>query len=172
MTQVTADPSTAIVVAVVSGLFALLGGFFGAWLARRTEYDKWLRQERSTIFAEFLRGIHGVRMKSTDIFYNSDFTEQQRDLKITELFVELDSQECILRLYLKSNDRHKLSELKKELWLLYSPTTSQSHRMKRCDGVLSEIQEIFEETLFPLRMCSWGFWRRCVRKICSYRKSA
>lgn len=49
----TADLNLPIIVAVVSGFFAWLGGFFGAWLARRTEYEKWLRQERSAAFAEF-----------------------------------------------------------------------------------------------------------------------
>lgn len=86
MTQTT-DPNLPIIVAVVSGLFALLGGFIGAWLARRTEYEKWLRQERSAAFAEFIRQLHSVREKATDAIYASDLSAQQRDMKVTELFV-------------------------------------------------------------------------------------
>ena len=40
-----------VVIAVVAGLFSLLGAFAGAVLTRRTEYEKWLRQNRSEVFA-------------------------------------------------------------------------------------------------------------------------
>lgn len=49
------DANLEVVVAVVAGLFSLLGAFAGAFLSRRTEYLKWLRQSRSETFAEFLR---------------------------------------------------------------------------------------------------------------------
>jgi hypothetical protein len=146
MTQ-PADPTLLVIVPVVSGLFALLGGFVGAWLARRTEYEKWLRQERSAAFAEFLRQLHKVREKAIDVVYAHDHSEQQRDLKVTELFVGLDGQENIVRLYLKSCDRDRFSELKKELWVLHGPSIKQVHRIKRVEEVLSEVQEIFERTL-------------------------
>ena len=72
----TTDLTLPIIVAVVSGLFALLGGFFGAWLARRTEYEKWLRQERSAAFAEFLKQLHAVREKAIDATYAADLSER------------------------------------------------------------------------------------------------
>ena len=108
MSQAPIDYSVSILVAFFAGLFSLLGAFVGAWLARRTEYDKWLRQERSVAFADFLRGIHGVLMKSTDFIYNVSLTEEERDLKVTELFVELNSQEGITRLFLSRGDGKKL----------------------------------------------------------------
>ena len=136
-----------IIVAIVSGLFALLGGFFGAWLARRTEYEKWLRKERSVAFAEFLKQAHSVREKATDILYNSGLSERERDLKITELFIRLNAQENIVRLYLKANDRESFSKLKHELWIFLSPTTRQTIRINNVDEVFSKIQEIFERTI-------------------------
>lgn len=141
------DNNLPIIVAIVSGLSALLGGFFGAWLARRTEYEKWLRKERSTTFAEFLKQVHSVREKATDILYAEGFSERERDIKITELFVGLSAQENIVRLYLKESDRKKFSELKHELWTLLSPTTEQTRRIKNLDKALSEIQSIFERTI-------------------------
>ncbi|MFC3110852.1 hypothetical protein ACFOFO_23350 [Undibacterium arcticum] len=55
-----------IIVAFVSGLLALLSGCAGAALTRRTEYDKWLRQERSTVFAEFWRQLYKAKVDATN----------------------------------------------------------------------------------------------------------
>ena len=134
-------------VVVVSGLFALIGGFFGAWLTRHTEYEKWLRQQRSIAFGEFISQLHDVREKAVDIIYDSNFSEQQRDMKITELFSGLNSQENIVRLYLKKCDRKKFSSLKHELWVFHSPEVQQSTRLKKVDSLMSDIQAIFEKTI-------------------------
>ena len=141
------DYNILIIVAVVSGLFALLGGFSGAWLARRTQYEKWLRQERSAAFAEFLKQIHSVREKATDFIYDPDMSEQDRDMNATQLFVGLNGQENIVRLYLRESDRERFSKLKEKLSILLSPITDQVRRIKNVDKVLSEIQAIFEKTI-------------------------
>lgn len=142
------DKNLQIIVAVVSGLFALLGGFFGAWLARYTEYEKWLRKERSSNFAEFVKQLYSVREKAINIIYADDVLEKDRDIKITRLFLGIKSQENIVRLYLKEKDREKFSELIHEIWILLSPTTEQVIRIKNLDKKLSEIQLIFEKTLY------------------------
>jgi hypothetical protein len=41
-----------IVIAITAGLFSLLGAFAGAALARRTDYERWLRENRSEVFAK------------------------------------------------------------------------------------------------------------------------
>ena len=136
-----------IIVAFVTGLFALLGGFVGAGLARRTEYEKWLRQQRSIAFAEFINQLHNIRQMSVDIIYDPTLSDQQRDIKITELFCGLNSQENIVRLYLKERDRKKFSELKHELWVVHSPQIDQPTRIKMVKNLMSEIQAIFEKTM-------------------------
>ncbi len=47
-----------LIVALTSGGLALVGGYVGAYLTRRTEHEKWLRRERSVAFAEVLRQLH------------------------------------------------------------------------------------------------------------------
>lgn len=136
-----------ILVAVVSGLFALLGGFIGAWLARRTEYEKWIRQERSNAFSEFLRQMHEVREKAINIIYDSSLPDPQKAVTITELFTGLNPQENIVRLYLKQCDREKFSKLTHELWILHSLDIQQSTRLTKIEPLLSEIQSIFEKTI-------------------------
>jgi hypothetical protein len=136
-----------IIVAVVSGMFALLGGFVGAWLVRRTEYEKWLRQQRSIAFSDFITQLHQIRKIAVDVIYDTTLSEQQRDIKMTELFCDLNSQENIVRFYLKRCDREKFSSLKTELWAIYSPNIEQATRLKKVESLLSQIQAIFENTL-------------------------
>ena len=73
-----------MIVAVVAGLFALLGGFAGAALTRRTEYEKWLRQERSIVFAEFIRQLYKPKADATDAIYSTEGTELMRDIRVSE----------------------------------------------------------------------------------------
>lgn len=94
-----------------------------------------------------LKQLHAVREKAIDATYASDLSERQRDMKVTELFLGLNGQENIVRLYLKPGHRNRFSELVKELWVLHSPTTDQSQRITKVEGVLSEIQSIFERTI-------------------------
>jgi hypothetical protein len=55
-----------VVVVLISGVFALLGGFLGAWFTRKTEYQKWIRQQRSVEFADFIKQLENVRFKASD----------------------------------------------------------------------------------------------------------
>lgn len=89
-----------IVQALVGGLLALVGGFFGAWLTRRTEYEKWLRQQRSTEFAAFIRRLHEVRLEASNAIYSTEGDEQLRSMNAAELFVGLRKYESIARLYM------------------------------------------------------------------------
>lgn len=68
-------------------------------------------------------------------------------MKVTELFVDLNSQENIVRLYLNERDRELFSKFKHELWLLHSPTNEQISRLQNVEVVLSELQSLFERTI-------------------------
>jgi hypothetical protein len=135
-----------VVVAVLSGSFALVGGFLGARLTRRTEYEKWLRQARSVAFSEFLRQLHTVLEKAIPITCSSE-SKQQQDQRITEIFLGLNAQENIVRLYLAANDRDRFSELVKKLWILHGPSIKAECRLEGVKKHLSGIQGLFERTI-------------------------
>lgn len=139
-------PKEAIIVAAISGAFALAGGFFGALLTRRTEHQKWLYRERSVAFAEFSRQLQTVLEKATPIVCGSE-SKQQVELKVTELFVGLNAQEHIVRLYLPATDRDSFSELAEQLWLLHCANTQAEHRIIGVRDTLREIQSLFERTI-------------------------
>jgi hypothetical protein len=89
-----------VIAAVVTGLLALAGGFAGAALTRRTEYEKWLRQERSTVFAEFLRQLYEAQAQALDAIYSTEGTELMRDIRVSEVFQTLMAHAGVVRLYL------------------------------------------------------------------------
>jgi hypothetical protein len=140
-------PDIKITVAFISGFFALVGGFVGAWLTRKTEYQKWLRQQRSAEFAEFIRQFEALRLKASDIIYDSQLGEREKDMRLTELFVKLTPQENIVRLYLDKTDRKNFSGLIHDLWSFYSPTVEQAVRMKKHKELIEGIQSMFENTI-------------------------
>ena len=139
--------SDLITVALISGLFALLGGFLGAWLTRRTEYQKWIRQQRSVEFAEFIKQFEAIRLTARDIIYNSQIEDREKDMQITELFIKLTPQENIVRLYLKKCDREKFSSIIHELWSFYSPSIDQVVRMKKHKELIKNMQLLFEKRI-------------------------
>lgn len=131
---------------LLSGMFALLGGILGVLLTRRSDYERWLRQERSLTFATFLREALQVRHKAIEIIH-SNMLLQQRDIEITELFMGLEIHKQIVRLYLKGNDRSRLDTLVNEMRAALNPSGDQGRRMKEVERILTELQSIFEASL-------------------------
>jgi len=134
------------IIVVVSGIFALGGIIIGALLTRRTEHEKWLRQERSVVFAEFLRQLSTVVQKAIPILSGLE-PKQQQDSKVTDLFLSLQAQEYIVRLYLPATDRESFSKLTEQCWLLLSPRTEAERRVKGVDDIRRKIQSLFEGTI-------------------------
>ncbi len=132
---------------MLPGIFALSGVFIGAWLTRYTEYKKWLRQQRSISFAEFISQFEKVNQESSDIINDHNLSNEQQDLEITKIFVKFKSKENIVRLYLKHNDRKLLSSFVDGLWSLHNPDITQITRLKKREKITKQIQSIFESTI-------------------------
>lgn len=136
-----------ITTALISGLFALLGAFTGALMTRRTEYGKWLRQQRSLEFSEFIRQFEEFKRKAIDI--RTDHSIKNKDLKITELLVKIHPQESIVRLYLNKEDREFFSKQLHEFWDAYSPAINDEERHKKHKEITDYFKSLFEKTIDP-----------------------
>lgn len=139
------DPS--ITQAVVTGLLALLGAFAGAALARRTEYEKWLRQERTSAFGEFLRELHGTRMAVTAAYYDEEGTEQIKSTKATQAFVLLQKQVGIARLFMSVVGRSEFAKLLNDLWLHCTVQGGPANRVNEIKSLMESIQILLEREL-------------------------
>ena len=133
--------------AFVGGLFALLGAFAGAALTRQTEYEKWLRQEKSLAFAEFLRQLHDTRQAVADAYYGPVQDENARGMNATECFVRLQKNIGIARLYMTEETRVQFSALLKELWLNCTGKGGPADRAIQIRDLMETIQALIENQL-------------------------
>lgn len=141
------DPNLPIIVAVVSGSFALLGGLIGAWLARRTEYEKWLRQNKSETFARFLEMISKAQKDAIDVFRDGLLDRQQQDIRVTEAYLPALEYGRVVRLYLQKCKRDQFSQLAKAVWELHTDRSRGDSRLKTMEEKLRQIQELLEGEL-------------------------
>ena len=139
----------------VSGLLSLLGGFTGAFLARRTDYEKWLRQVRSQSFADFLMQAQSFQTKAIDIVHGP-MPLLKRDIAVTELFMNVETYKQIVRLYLDPQDRGRFEELVAELRVAMNPNRDQGDRSGKFNQALKKIQSIFEAALDSYHTKFWN----------------
>jgi len=138
-----------------TALFALLGAFVGAWLTRRSEYEKWYRQEKSNAFAEYLRQLHDTRLRASDLYYGTEGTAQHRSLKATEEFARLGKFTALARLYMSAAGRQALSDMQNKLWVC-TVQSGPANRANEIRTLMEEIQDLIEAELEHLPgKCSW-----------------
>ena len=136
-----------LIQAAIGSASALLGGFAGAVFARFSEYEKWLRQERSTAFAEFLRRMHDARLDASNVIYSTDGDVQSRSIKATEIFVTVGKYESVARLYISEGNREKLTSLREQLWLNYTMDGGPANRSSQIKNIAQDIQSLLEQEL-------------------------
>lgn len=140
-----------VIVALAAGLFGMFGGFAGAWLARRTEYEKWLRQERNTAFANFLPKMKDFQLQALDVVLSKEGDELDRGIRLSELKLNFESEENLVRLYLHEGDRNAFSTAIGDLQKAYYPGIQQSRRMETAQRVTKDVQALFERVLHKNR---------------------
>jgi hypothetical protein len=136
-----------IVVAVTAGLFSLLGAFAGAALARRTDYEKWLRENRSEVFAKFLELLSEAQKNATDAMFDNSMEQLAQDIKVTEAYRPALDYARVVCLYLPKEKRKEFRALAKEFWALHSTRGMGDSRLLKMPEKLEAIQKIFEECL-------------------------
>ena len=134
-------------VALVTGLLALLGAFAGAALTRRTEFEKWLRQERTSAFGEFLRELHGTRTAVTKAYYDEEGTEQIKSTRATQAFVLLQKQVGIARLFMSEKGRGEFDKLLNDLWVNCTVQGGPANRTNQIKSLMGSIQVLLEREL-------------------------
>lgn len=136
-----------IVVAVTAGLFSLLGVFAGAALTRRTDYEKWLRENHSEVFAKFLELLSEAQKNATDAMFDNSMEQPAQDIKVTEAYRPALDYVRVVCLYLPKEKRKEFRALAQEFWALHSTRGMGNSRLLRMPEKLEAIQKIFEECL-------------------------
>ena len=150
--------SISLVQAAVVGALALMGAFLGAMLARKSDYEKWYRQERSNAFGEFLRQLHDTRLVASDAYYSDEGSELSKSMKATEAFARLEKYTGIARLYMSAAGRAAMAEFTKSLWINCTTKGGPANRVTQIKEMMAAIQVLLEAELgkVPPRL-RWGF---------------
>lgn len=135
------------IVAITAGLFSLLGAYAGAALGRRTEYEKWLRKNRSEVFAKFIELISKAQIDATNAMFDNSLEQIQQDIKVTEAYHPALEYARIVCLYLPKNKRKVFRQLSHECWTLHSARNLGDSRLQKLTEKLEAIQNIFESNL-------------------------
>jgi len=141
------DANLKVVIAVVAGLFSLLGALVGAFLGRRTDYDKWLRQNRSETFVEFLAKLAEAQNLAIDVLHDQTLEPLKRDIRVTEIYSVPEDYARIVRLYLPKSHRDEFSRLVRKTRALHSSVDLGDSRLLTMEENVERIQTIFEKTL-------------------------
>lgn len=141
------EGSIEIIVAVTAGLFSLLGAFAGAALARRTEYEKWLRENRSEVFAKFLGLLSLARKNATDAMFDNTLEQLEQDIQVTEAYQPALEYAGVVCLYLPKDKRKEFRQLAQDFWALHSTRSLGDSRLLKMPEKLEAIQNIFEASL-------------------------
>lgn len=136
-----------VIIAFVSGLFSLLGAFAGAFLARRTDYIKWLRQNRSETFAEFWTKLLDAQSMAIDVLHDRSLEPIQRDIRITEIYSAPENYARVVRLYLPKRHRNEFSGLVREIRALHATVDLGDSRLLQMEQKFERIQAMFEEVV-------------------------
>jgi hypothetical protein len=139
--------SSSLLQALGGGLLALLGGYAGASLARRTEYEKWLREEKSKAFADLLRELHDTRIAATEAMYDTSVPESERALNATMLYARLNKFEGIARLYMSERTRELLARQLKIVWLSATSDGGPADHGDKIREAMKSIQALLEGEL-------------------------
>lgn len=141
------EVSMEVIVAVTAGLFSMIGAFLGAALARQRDYEKWLRENRSEVFAKFLNLLSEAQIKAIDAMYDMALEKIQQDVKVTDAYMPALNYVRVVCLYLPQNKRKEFRQLAQEFWALHSTRSLGDKRLQKMTEKLEEIQNIFESCL-------------------------
>jgi hypothetical protein len=146
------DPSlTTVVLSVatvaLSGFCSIAGVFAGARLARRSEYDKWHRQEKSKALAEFLSELYNTRIAASDAYYSGERDNLAKSIKAGEAFAALRKYQGVARLYMSDNGRDSLEQLVSDLRLNCTDDGGPAKHSTKVEALMKSIQELVETEL-------------------------
>ena len=133
--------------AIIAGIFALLGGFVGAFMHRKTQHQNWILQKRAEIFADFLQTLEKCRDETSKFFREGMPEGVEKTQKILDLYQPVLANVKITRLFLKDESKKEIAKLVDSLYSLHNSEGFGDQRFSWMDVRLKRIQNILEENL-------------------------
>lgn len=86
----------------------------------------------------------GAQHQAINAFHDRSLSEQEQDIRVTEIYHPALEYGRVVRLYLSNSNRHKFTKLANEVWSLHAGRGLGDSRLSTMRKKVDEIQKIFE----------------------------
>lgn len=133
--------------AIISGILALVGGFLGAFMHRKTQHQNWLLEKRAEIFTDLLKTIEKCRDDASKYLRESPSKGMETEQKFLDIYQPAISYAKIARLFLKDCSKDEVDGLVSKIYALHSSRGLGDGRYKGMINQLNKLQHILEDNL-------------------------
>lgn len=143
----------AVTIAIISGLFALIGAFIGGRIQRDTVHRKWLLEHRAKAFCDFLLALSEARTELFK-FHHKLQAKDNTNLfaKTYEIYSTAFIHAKIVRLFLSENNKDKFTFLVESICNLDTKRPFTLKILSEIETNIKQIQLILESDLInPIR---------------------
>lgn len=131
-------------IAIVAGIFSLLGAFLGALLSRKSDRGRWLRERRSVAAERFLCALSDCGL----IHYQEKFASRTEEaLAVATRFLPAEDHGRIVRLYLPANRREEFSALTSRIITTHISLGANPSLIGDLSREMDRLQEMLESSL-------------------------
>lgn len=134
----------AMAIAIVAGIFSLLGAFLGALLSRKSDRGRWLRERRSLAAERFLSALSDSGM----IHYQQKFASRTEEaLAVATRFLPAEDLGRIVRLYLPEDKREEFSALTSRIVTIHISLGANPSLIGDLSAEMGRLQGLLESSL-------------------------
>lgn len=137
----------AVTIAIISGLFALIGAFIGGRIQRDTAHKKWLLEHRAKSFCDFLLALSNARSELFKFYPNPGKNNIHTEAKTYEIYHSVFIHAKIVRLFLSEKNKDKFIHLVESTCSLDAERPFTLKKLSEIETNIKQIQSIFEDDL-------------------------
>lgn len=133
--------------ASMNGIFLLLGIFLGGQINKNLEYEKWMRQQRTREYSEFLKCLHDSRNKAANYLYLGKGERLDKNIQACIELQRLKRHLAIVGIYMSIDNKALLVKLAENYIRLITSPGGPADNGQKIDALEMEIQDIIEAEL-------------------------
>lgn len=134
---------TPIIIAVVAGVFALIGAYVGSRMERKTQHQNWILEKRAETFADFLKILNKSIEDASFYFRREQGKGLEREQKLLDIYYPSFDHTKIVRLFLKENSRDNFEKLVGDIYALHSQKEFGDTRLTAMESKKKRFTENF-----------------------------
>jgi hypothetical protein len=133
--------------AITAGLLALIGGFIGAYIQKRTQHQIWLSQQRAEAFSDLLKTLDKCIEDAAQLFDRGSEENIPKVQRFNEIYAPAFVYTRIACFFLTPESKKRLQKLVKDISSLHRSRMLGEERREKMYAKINHLQNILEEDL-------------------------